>query len=75
MDKVRLKYIYIDLLTYPVTYLVSLAYLCSLRLYNYDKNIYSGLIEVSNNYYEIYKIYENVFPKITFENKNRRPFF
>jgi len=38
---------------------------------NYDKNIYSGLIELSNNYYEIYKIYENVFPKITFENKSK----
>ena len=38
---------------------------------NYDKNIYSGLIELSNNYYEIYKIYENVFPKITFENDNK----
>ena len=37
---------------------------------NYDKNIYKGLIELSNNYYEIYKIYENVFPKIIFENKN-----
>ena len=39
---------------------------------NYDKNIYSGLIELSNNYYEIYKIYENVFPKITFENENKQ---
>jgi len=38
---------------------------------DYDKNIYNGLIELSNNYYEIYKIYENVFPKITFENKNK----
>jgi tRNA(Ile)-lysidine synthetase-like protein len=37
---------------------------------NYDKNIYKGLIELSNNYYEIYKIYENVFPKIIFENEN-----
>jgi tRNA(Ile)-lysidine synthetase-like protein len=36
---------------------------------NYDKNIYSGLLELSNNYYEIYKIYENVFPKIIFDEQ------
>ena len=35
-------------------------------LNQFDKNIYQGLIQLSNNYYEIYKIYEKVFPKITY---------
>ena len=40
-------------------------------LNNFDKNIYEGLIQLSNNYYEIYKIYEHVFPKITFQEEDK----
>jgi len=33
---------------------------------NFDKNILYGLIELSNNYKEIYKIYEKTIPKIKY---------
>jgi len=36
---------------------------------NFDKNILYGLIELSNNYKEIYKIYEKTIPKIEYYEK------
>ena len=42
-------------------------------LNQFDKNIYEGLIQLSNNYYEIYKIYEKVFPKIIYPSLDNYP--